>query len=290
MFLPEKIDLHIHSTVSDGTDTPEEILNLIKEAEIALFSITDHDDVKAGPAIHRIWKKGDPAFLSGVEFSCKDEQGKYHILGYGYSLDAPAIHGLVQKSHRFRMAKVQARLDFLKTEYGFVFPQEELDKLFALDNPGKPHIGNLMVRYGYAESKDLAITDYVNKCRFKSQYLRPEEAIAGILAGGGIPVLAHPAFGNGDNMIVGEEMRGRLDHLIAFGLQGVEAFYSRNTQALTAEMLAFAEEKDLLVTAGSDYHGSNKKVLLGDTGCENAARGAEGLRRFMEEIRDKIRM
>ena len=78
----------MHSTVSDGTDRPEEILKLVKEAGIELFSITDHDAVKACTSIREKWKKGDPAFITGAEFSCKDDQGKYHILGYGYDLKA----------------------------------------------------------------------------------------------------------------------------------------------------------------------------------------------------------
>lgn len=290
MFLPEKIDLHMHSTASDGTETPEEILGRVKEAGIEFFSITDHDAIKAGPVIRSIWKEGDPAFINGVEFSCKDDRGKYHILGYGYDSDAGIIRGLVEKSHGFRMEKVNARLDFLREEYGFTFPEEEMETLLALDNPGKPHIGNLMAKHGYAASKDEAITDYINKCTYKSKYLTPEEAIEGILASGGIPVLAHPAYGNGNNMIVGEEMEKRLCRLKDFGLQGVEAYYSRHTDALRAEMLAFAETYGFFVTAGSDYHGGNKKVRLGNTGCENAAQGPAGMHRFMEAVQDRILM
>lgn len=288
MFLPEKIDLHIHTTVSDGTDTPEEILCLVKNAGIQLFSITDHDAVKAGAVIRKIRKEGDPAFVTGTEFSCKDEHGKYHILGYGYDLESPAIRALVKKSHGYRMDKVIARLDFLRNEFGFTFPEKVIEKLLALDNPGKPHIGNLMVKYGYAKSKDTAIDRFVNKCSYKSKYLTPKEAIEGIREGGGISILAHPAFGNGEEMILGQEMSRRLDRLIGFGLRGVEAYYSKNTEIIREEMLAFAEEKKLLITAGSDYHGGNKSVRLGESGCWNAAQGPDGLRRFMEEIQDKI--
>ena len=280
----------MHSTVSDGTDRPEEILKLVKEAGIELFSITDHDAVKACTSIREKWKKGDPAFITGAEFSCKDDQGKYHILGYGYDLKASSIHELVRTAHGYRMDKVLARLDFLKKEFGFVFPEKAIEKILALDNPGKPHIGNLMVKFGYSESRDIAITRYINKCTYKSKYLKPEAAIKGIIDGGGIPVLAHPAFGNGEQMIVGKEMSRRLDRLKGFGLQGVEAYYSKNTIKLREEMLAFAGEKDLLATAGSDYHGKNKRVRLGDTGCKNAAQGPDSLRRFLEEIQDKILM
>ena len=79
-----KIDLHIHSTVSDGTDTPEEILRHVKETGIGLFALTDHDAIKGCAALRQCLKEGDPQFLTGVEFSCRDKEGQYHILGYGY--------------------------------------------------------------------------------------------------------------------------------------------------------------------------------------------------------------
>ena len=284
MHYPEKIDLHMHTTVSDGTDTPEEILANVKEAEIELFSVTDHDAVKAGPMIRDLLKEGDPLFLTGAEFSCKDEEGKYHILGYGFDPDSEAIRQLVDLGHGYRMDKVNARLDFLRDEFNFVFPQEELNELLSMDNPGKPHIGNLMVKMGYAPTKEIAIKEYINKVRFPNKYVRPEEAIEGILGGGGVPVLAHPSYGNGDDIIVGQEMDQRLRKLIDFGLEGVEVFYSGFTDKLRSEMLSFAEKYDLYITAGSDYHGSNKLVVLGDTGCDNAAEGPQGMRRFLDRV------
>ena len=277
----KKIDLHMHTTVSDGTDTPEEIISLVREAGIGLFSVTDHDAVKAARIIPPLLSEGDPLFLTGAEFSCRDEEGKYHILGYGYDPDAVSVRKLIESGHRFRIRKVRARLDFLKSEFGFSFPKKELDKLFSLDNPGKPHIANMMVRHGYAKSKDQAIRDYINRIRFRTEYVRPEEAVRGILDGGGIPVLAHPSYGDGDQLILGEEMDKRLCRLMDFGLQGVEAFYSGFTPKLCREMLSFAERYDLYVTAGSDYHGANKMIQLGDTGLEDADEWPEGLRRFI---------
>lgn len=274
----------MHTTVSDGTDTPEEILANVKEAGIELFSVTDHDAVKAGPMIRDLLKEGDPLFLTGAEFSCKDEEGKYHILGYGFDPDSEAIRQLVDLGHGYRMDKVNARLDFLRDEFNFVFPQEELNELLSMDNPGKPHIGNLMVKMGYAPTKEIAIKEYINKVRFPNKYVRPEEAIEGILGGGGVPVLAHPSYGNGDDIIVGQEMDQRLRKLIDFGLEGVEVFYSGFTDKLRSEMLSFAEKYDLYITAGSDYHGSNKLVVLGDTGCDNAAEGPQGMRRFLDRV------
>ena len=224
MKYPEKIDLHMHSTVSDGTDTPADILSDVKEAGIGLFSLTDHDAIKGCAMIQQLLTEDDPQFVPGVELGCRDEDGQYHILGYGYDTDAEPMRNLVEKTHSIRMNKVHARLELLETKFGISFPEEEVRRLLARDNPGKPHIANLMVKYGYAETKDKAMKEVLNKLRVKLGIIRPEEAIAAILAGGGIPVLAHPTYGNGDQLILGEDMDRRLRRLKEFGLLGVEAF------------------------------------------------------------------
>lgn len=279
-----KIDLHMHSTLSDGTDKPEELLIKVRDAGIELFSLTDHDTAAGYAMIRKVLRPEDPRLLSGVEISCRDEKGKYHILGYGFDPVSEPVMRMIDTGHRYRMQKVRARLDFLKTEFGFAFPEEEIQHLLSLERPGKPHIGNLMVKYGYAESKEEAIGKYINQMRFHSEYLRPEEAIQGIILGGGIPVLAHPAFGSGEELIIGDEMEQRLKRLIGFGLRGVEAFYSGFTPKLRLQTLYFAEKFDLLVTAGSDYHGTNKLVALGDTKLNHALVIPTGMRRFLEEI------
>ena len=110
--------------------------------------MTDHDAIKAAGIIPGILSDGDPAFLPGVELSCRDGEGKYHILGYGYDPAAEPINTVVSDGHRRRIDKVKYRLDALRKEYGFTFPDKELEKLFSLYNPGKPHIGNLMVKLG----------------------------------------------------------------------------------------------------------------------------------------------
>ena len=89
--LTGRIDLHMHTTVSDGTDSPEGILDKVRSAGLALFSVTDHDAVKGYRIIQALLTPDDPAFLTGVEFSCKDEEGKYHILGYGFDPEAEPI-------------------------------------------------------------------------------------------------------------------------------------------------------------------------------------------------------
>ena len=277
-----KIDLHMHSTLSDGTDTPEQLLQKVIGAGIGVFSVTDHDGVKAGQILPALLLEGGPRFIPGVEFSCRDEGGKYHVLGYGFDPAGEAVNAVVERGHTIRMNKVMARLDALKAEHGFTFPQEEIDRLLALDNPGKPHIGNLMVKYGYAQSKEEAIEQVLNPIRTPKVFIRPEEAIAGILGSGGVPVLAHPFYGSGDELILGAEMEERLTRLVGFGLKGIEAFYSGFSEKMRQQALALADRFDLLVTAGSDYHGTNKMVALADTGLPDEV--PERLQKFLESV------
>ena len=296
------IDLHMHTTVSDGTDTPEALRDLVKAAGIALFSVTDHDAIRGAEILERLKEdRGtafsesspsiegpasieNPAFLTGAEFSCRDEEGKYHILAYGYDPAAGPILALAEKGHAFRMEKLKTRLDFLESEFGFTFPEEELAALYAMSNPGKPHIGNLMVKYGYVSTKEEAIDGYIERLNVKSGYFRPEEVITQVLASGGIPVLAHPSFGSGNQLIVGGDMERRVRRLTEYGLKGLEAFYSGFSDDLRRENLELAERYGLYVTAGSDYHGGNKTVRIGDTGLTEAAEWPEGLRRFLREV------
>lgn len=284
MDLLTKIDLHMHSTCSDGTDTPEQLLENVRKAGITFFSVTDHDSVEAAGMMADIRSVNDPFFISGVELSCKDEDGQYHILGYAIDPQARPIRNVVHKAHNIRMDKVVMRLRKLKEDFGITFPEEEVELLLAQPNPGKPHIGNLMVRYGYTESKEQAFKEYLNDMRIPSGYVRPEEAIKAILDSGGVPVLAHPFYGSGDQLILGAEMEERLRKLIRFGLEGTEAYYSGFTEKLTRQMLALADAFGLYVTAGSDYHGTNKMVKLGETGLEETTERPENLRRFIGRI------
>lgn len=281
-FVRGKADLHLHSTVSDGTDTPEELLNKVRKAGIAFFSVTDHDAVKAGDAILPLLGERDPVFIRGAEFSCRDGDGKYHILGYRFDPESDAVKNLVTRARTIRMNKVASRLELLKKEFGFDFPGNELTRLTSLDNPGKPHIANLMVKYGYAGTKEIAIRDYINRLRVRTEYIGPAEAIDAIVAGGGIPVLAHPFYGSGDELILGEDMILRLRRLCGYGLRGLEACYSGFPGKLRNEAISLADRFGLFVTAGSDYHGSNKTVELGDTGLAPDGKNPDGLARFLE--------
>ena len=266
MIKAESIDLHIHTTASDGTDTPEELLARVRGARLSLFAVTDHDSVKSSAAIRAMLLPGDPLFITGAEFSCRDAEGKYHILGYGFDPEAEPIVSLTEAAHAIRMTKITRRLDTLRTRFGVKFPPEEIRALLSMTNPGKPHIANLMVKYGYASDRDEALRSILNRIRPRVKPISPEQAIAAILAGGGLPVLAHPFFGDGGQRIEGKNMERRLARLVGFGLRGVEAFYSGFSPEQSKEMLGYADRFGLAATAGSDYHGANKAISLGSTG------------------------
>ena len=279
-----KIDLHMHSLVSDGTDSPAELLAKVRESGIEIFSLTDHDAIKGCMAIIGLLQEGDPVFIPGAEFSCRDELGKYHILGYGYNVRTGAMPEFIESSHNLRMQKLEARLDYMESELGISFPDQAREELFSLDNPGKPHIANLMVRYGFAQSKEQAFHEILNHLPVLTSYIRPEQAIEAIIAGGGVPVLAHPSYGDGDQLFMGEEMEQRIRRLMGFGLRGLEAFYSGFTPQLRDEILGYADRYDLYVTAGSDYHGKNKMIVLGDTGMEESETRTARLESFLKDV------
>lgn len=280
----EKIDLHMHTTISDGTDTPLEIIHAVRSAGMDLFSVTDHDAISACGTIRQTLADGDPRFISGIEFSCRDEYGKYHILGYGYDSEAGAIRSIVERGHNMRIEKTGTRLEKLRNAFGISFSEEDVRWLYANHNPGKPHIAKLMKKLGYVDSISDAFDKYLNHLGVPAVYIRPEEAIKAIRESGGIAVLAHPFYGSGDELILGEDMDARLRYLIPFGLQGVEAYYSGFARKLREEMLSFAEKYGLYVTAGSDYHGTNKTVRLGNTGLQDVEETAEGLQRFLADV------
>jgi len=280
----DKIDLHMHTTISDGTDTPSEIISVVRREGISLFSVTDHDAVMGCGMVREILTDDDPLFISGAEFSCRDTKGKYHILAYGYENLSPKITDMMMARHAARLEKVRMRLDALREDFGIIFSKEDIDKLFKNKNPGKPHLANLLIRYGYADTITLAIHKYLDKLKVPGKWFHPADTIAGILNAGGIPVLAHPSYGSGDELIMGDELDARIQRLISFGLQGVEAYYSGFSNKLQAEVLALAEKYKLYVTAGSDYHGRNKLVLPGDTHQPDMDEAPDGLIAFLEDV------
>lgn len=290
-FAPHKVDLHIHTTISDGTDTPLMLLTKVRRMHMDVFSVTDHDAIGGCLEIVKSLQEGDPAFIQGAEFSARDSKGRYHILAYAYDFEAPSIKDMAQKYHNNRMSKLDGRLAFLEEEYGFYFSKEEKDMLHSLSNPGKPHLGNLMTEHGYALDRNDAIANYINHYHGPELKMKPEEVIDAILEAGGISVLAHPIYGDGAQNLTEEQLRVRVQRLKEMGLMGVECYYSGFNFFQQEMMLKIASEYGLLVSAGSDCHGMNKRISIGETGIiEDDQDAAANIRPLLEEALGRIQV
>ncbi len=259
--MPGQIDLHMHSAASDGTDTPFQLAEKVKAAGIKVFALTDHDTVAGAEELLKNPPVG-VTFLPGIEFSCRMDIGKCHILGYCCDTAHPAFQTALKQGAALREGKLNLRLDFLQKR-GVTFPAEELDKLRLLPSVGKPYLGNLMVKYGYAASRNDAIRDVINLCPTSPSRISAETAVKAILASGGIPVWAHPLGGEGEKETGPEQFSAMLDELTGYGIMGLECFYSRYQMSVCERLAAISQEKNLLISGGSDYHGTNKGIALG---------------------------
>lgn len=259
--MSSRIDLHMHSTASDGTDSPAQLAEKVKAAGIRVFALTDHDTVTGTEQLAKYLPEG-VTFIPGIEFSCRMDSGKCHILGYRCDMTHPALREALAQGAVLRKAKLEKRIDFLR-EKGMCFPEDELNRLRQIPSVGKPHLGNLMVRYGYAPDRQTAIIEVINRCATGSSRIAAETAVKAILASGGIPVWAHPLGGEGEKAIEPGKFEKMLDELTAYGLMGLECWYSRYPIPLCEKLVRAARQRRLLISGGSDYHGTNKTIPLG---------------------------
>ena len=276
-------DLHLHSHCSDGTDSPAELLQKVRATNVDFFSLTDHDTVQGCETVISQLQVGDPAFVRGVEFSCEDAEGKYHVLGYGFDPSLPAVDDLASYGHALRMEKAENRFRFLQERYGFCFPEEEKQELFSMQNPGRPHFVSMLLRHGFIRHKEDGFA-LLRNCPDSETHISPETAIDSILRSDGIPVLAHGILADGSRSLNREEITRRVQRLKEAGLWGLECFYSTYSPEQHEIMLALATDHDLFITAGSDYHGTNKSIKIGETNIDNT----EWLQPFFDAVFDRI--
>lgn len=256
------IDLHMHSTASDGTDTPEQLLQKVRAAGLRIFSLTDHDAIDGCARLDPL-VPADMTFFRGVEFSCFTPAGKCHILGYQYQPDAPSMDRALEAGRALRLAKLTRRLDYLRTERGIVFSPAELDWLHSLSSPGKPHLAQLIVQQGKAADRTEAIHRYLDGIPGGDARIEAKLAIEAILGAGGVPVWAHPLGGEGETHLTPAAFAAQFAVLRDLGIQGIECCYSRYTAEEVAFLLDQAKAHGLLVSGGSDYHGTAKTIPLG---------------------------
>ena len=258
------IDLHLHSTASDGTCTPEELAE--RGRLFTVMALTDHDNTDGCARFLAACgrdKRDPPAGvrLPGIELSVEPGAGygQFHMLGLGIDPDAPSLSGFLARIRAGREERNVRMVERL-TSLGLPVTMDEVRCHAGGGIVARPHIARVLVEKGYATSLNDAFARYVGKggLAYVSRY-RPsqEEAIEVIHAAHGAAVMAHPRFWTSDARLLAEGF-ARLKDL---GLDGVEAVYQANLPLETPMHLRLARAAGLAVTAGSDFHGANKSAV-----------------------------
>lgn len=250
------IDLHLHTTYSDGTRTPEELLLCVKD-KFSAIAITDHDTIdgiKVG--IEAKKKHGlDILLIPGIELSATYSDQEVHILGYGIEISNPLLLETLTKLKTERIERIKQTVLKL-TEIGLPMDFNELP---VSTIPGRAHVARTMVEKGYVKSVEQAFNDFLfpGKAGYVARNkLSPKTAIDLIHQAKGIAVLAHPS-------LLGIRLSGSL--LKEIPVDGIEVYHSAHTCEETSFFEAFASKHKLLITGGSDCHGPKGKdrELLG---------------------------
>ena len=258
----QHIDLHTHSCCSDGTDTPASLVAHLHKNGITVFALADHDTVDGCQAVADALLPS-MRFIPAVEFSCHADGFKCHLLGIGIDPAHPSITAAVQKGNDLRKEKADLRLHHLKTVHGIDFTEEELRYLRAQKSIGKPHFAKLLLARGLADSIDEAIKTYFKGCPPAPYRIMVTDMAKAVTEAGGVPVWAHPLGGEGDKHLSADVFEERLRVILQAGIRGLECYYSRYSRDEITFLLNAAERHHLLVSGGSDYHGTVKTIQAG---------------------------
>lgn len=255
-----KADLHLHSNHSDGSNKTNELVELIKQAGLEAFALTDHDTIDGVIEIEK-YVPDNIRFIKGIELTCLAGTVKCHILGYNCNPHDKTLNELISKGKVLRRKKLEARIEYLKDKWGIVLTKEELDWLYTRTSPVKTHFANILVNRKLSDDNVSAMKKYLDGCHTPNTRFDGQEAINAIKASGGIPIWAHPLGGEGEVHLKAEEFIPKLKIMQSFGIQGLECYYSRYSMEEIEYLIGVAKENNLLITGGSDFHGSNKKNI-----------------------------
>jgi predicted metal-dependent phosphoesterase TrpH len=255
-----RIDLHIHTTASDGTLTPAEVIFQADRLKLKAIAITDHDTVAGSKEALRCGIPPSLGFLTGVEISAAPPpfypgSGSFHLLGYSIRLDDTQLNQCLTELRQARKNRNPAIISRLN-DLGIQLTLDEVRKEAGAGQLARPHIAQAMVNRGVVATIDEAFDKFLGTGRpaYVDKYrIKCSQAIEYILGAGGIPVLAHPGLLDCKN-------EDQFDPLIAglkeMGIQGVEVYYSEHSAAQTRLFAELAQRHDLLMTGGSDFHGA----------------------------------
>ncbi|MDE6411155.1 MAG: PHP domain-containing protein [Clostridia bacterium] len=257
-----RADLHLHTLCSDGAYSPEEIARRVKEAGVSLFSVTDHDNMEGVERAGRAAKKEGLLFVRGMEISAYNDFGKVHVLGYCCGQNSAYERFLKERTEGAYLRADDSRQK-ANAYFGTNLTMDDVEE-FHLQKNAPLHTMHVVGAFAKALQRGK-----IELYRFLFAYGKPaysglcrptpEDAIKIIHDMGGRAVLAHPAQINAK----GKALKGLLDELTAAGLDGIECYHTTHTVIESANFAAYAKEKKLLITGGSDFHSDGTERVLG---------------------------
>ncbi|MBS6553957.1 MAG: PHP domain-containing protein [Clostridium sp.] len=263
-----KVDLHIHTTYSDGVFSPEKIVDTAIDAGLDAIAITDHDNVLAYPIALNYAKKiadsGGKALeiLPGVEINTIYKDIEIHILGYFMNRDDSDFQAMLKSQQKARIEQTEQILHLLNKKEGIHVTFDKLKSLVAEGGSiGRPHIAKAITMAGGTTSVMEAYSKYINNdsdVYVQRKTISPHEAIEIIYDAGGIPVFAHP--------FDVEDAENLIKEFMHYGLRGVEAYHRKHSPAMVEYYSSIAEKNGLIITGGSDFHApnpNNGQIIMG---------------------------
>ena len=250
-------DLHLHTYFSDGNFTPEELAALGKTHGLAAMALTDHDTVEGCARMAAACATEGIEFITGTELTAKQDGVELHLLGYCMDVENEK---LLSEAGRFQAVR-QNRIREMVAKLNAMDVPLKVEAVFEIANcrsPGRPHVARALVKAGLCRSMDEAFDRFlkvgrpgwVPKCKISAG-----DAIRLIQQAGGVAVMAHPGLNKSDDLI---------PKMAEQGLDGIECFHTKHSAAAARHYLKLAEDFHLLVTGGSDCHGTNKgRPLVG---------------------------
>jgi len=255
-----KVDLHIHSTISDGQLSPADIVLKAAELGLTVMAITDHDTVDGiAPALVAAQAFPGLNVIPGVEISTDVPNGEVHLLGYFIDYTDPELEATLSRFRGSRVQRAQRMLTKLEA-FGIHIEWQRVQEIAGSGSIGRPHIAQAMLEKGYIASLKEAFVKYIGRgspAYVEREKMTPVEAVELVLRANGLPVLAHPLTTDVREMTVVE--------LKAAGLVGIEVYYNGYTADEINGLLNLANRHNLIATGGSDYHGvdTNAETMIG---------------------------
>ena len=245
------IDLHTHSTASDGIYAPTELLRRAKEVGLRVLALTDHDTSDGLAEAAQAAATLDIDFIPGIEINTDVSGGEVHVLGYFVEFQRPAFQAVLKVLRDARERRGQRMVELLN-EHGINVSWERVREL-AQGAVGRPHVARALLEAGYVQTIGEAFDKYIgNGCyAYVPRYrLTPGDAVRLIVSANGLPVIAHPADLPGL-----DELRNWLPGLCEAGMVGLETYYGPYTAEQEQALRALADEYHLIPTGGTDFHG-----------------------------------